>query len=110
MTHKLTRTLRHDAHDDCAYVHCFWHHVDEFPRHRGFLACKECGHLYDSGGALRRAYRATEWHSMLHSLRNDPWLPALGSTGKIDGIIQWVRSWFVRTDRIYSCAFCTHDF
>ena len=110
MTYRLTRTLQHEPHDDCAHVHCYFHGVDEYPRHRGYMACFECGHLYNTGGALRRAYRATGWHLLWGDLRSAPWRSQPGFPTKLSGLRAWARGWFVKPDKISFCQFCSHDF
>lgn len=103
---QLRHRKQHEETDDCFNWHCVIHGVDEGRfGEGGYLRCGECGHLYASAGALKRAYRRVLW-SMIK-----------------DGGWRWVRTpfnpglWdlvrgflFRRVKDIYFCQFCIHDF
>lgn len=84
----------------CAGLHFHTHSMDE-PGEPAYIACFECGHVYPSARALRRAHRrqiiamglprrlfGDDWHGWLTFLR----------------LLQ-----FVRASRITFCQECLHD-
>lgn len=64
---------------------------------RPYQVCLECGHVYQTAGDLRRAYRREFWNGWRH-WGGEPW---------------WRLAWRLltaRASRIYFCQECTHDF
>jgi hypothetical protein len=91
---------QHEASDDC------WsHNVDEMRIGTPYIVCGECGHVYQSARALRKARRATMRGIYLGSLRHaNDWMPFWQS---IRGAVSLYTR---RAKRIYHCPLCAHDF
>ena len=97
MVELLKVLVKHDE-DDYCQGHCWWHEVDEVGD--GYIRCGECGHLYLTKRALRRAYRAVLW-----SMIRDAW--------KRIQLVPLELVWNMltrKTKDIYFCQLCTHDF
>lgn len=84
---------QHEPTEECLSVHCYSHMVDE--EGSAYIGCYECGHLYRTAGALRRAYRREVLRLPGH------------------GIPFWWRLWralTIRASQITFCQQCIHDF
>lgn len=76
--------------------HCYSCHVDEpIGRRSPYIICLECGHVYRTARALRRAYRR---QSLTIPRYDVPWWR-----------ITW-RAWTIRARDINFCQECIHDF
>ncbi len=76
--------------DDCWAMHCDSHNVDEASKNV-YIRCGECGHLYPTKRALRKAWR--------------------DRGREIGWTFDWrFRAWFKRASKIYFCPECSHDF
>jgi hypothetical protein len=85
----------HDASDDCAADHCFYHHVDEpipMAQLSGAQVCIECGHYYASGEVLADVDEQVGVEDYgLHP----EWGPPRGRRDP---------------SQIFTCPLCCHDF
>lgn len=91
-------TVPHDATRECLGIHCHIHNVDESDN-GAFQVCLECGHVYQTAGALRRDYRRAYWRVA----RDD----------RFDRTPLWRRLWrvaTVRASQVSFCQHCVHDF
>jgi hypothetical protein len=96
---------QHEANDDCWRWHCWTHNVDEMRIGKPYLVCGECGHVFQTARALRKARRATMRSIYLGELRHartwrSLWLGLRGT------LSLYTR----RADKIYHCPLCAHDF
>lgn len=87
----------HDPTSECGHLHCAIHNVDELS-YPSYFTCGECGHVYPTARALRRAERRWQWHARKF---DDGW-----RFGWIDLALRLAT---VRVSRIASCALCSHD-
>lgn len=86
-------------------AYCHAHNKIEVGRWRaGFRRCSECGHRYGTAFALRLAHLRVVW-----SLSGRLGLLDPGRRGRSPGgRLRRLRR--ARTEPIYICAHCTHDF
>jgi hypothetical protein len=121
----MNTTTKHEPTEVCSDVHCHSCHVDE-PDVGAFIYCYECGHVYQTRWALKRAYLREAlpmyWHdafgprptggiTLHHSGGDDIFLP-FTPPRFYRPIAAWllVRSLFRRPSRISFCQECIHDF
>jgi len=91
----FTRT-KHEPSDNCISFHCYIHGLDEGVDEPMYIACDECGHVYRTARALRKAYREASRRAQKHF--PVPLLPHL-----------W-RLATVRASRISFCQYCNSEF
>lgn len=98
------KAYRHEIADDCAQVHCHVHNVDERDDN-AYICCIECGHVYRTAGALRRAYRRK---SFLLLDWSDPWFRSNDLYASVLRVL-W-RALTIRARDIFFCQMCSHNF
>jgi len=94
----------HEPSDACNGQHCHWHNVDEDDT-GAYIACFECGHVYRTKRALRRAYRReySRWWTW-----DLPWLRGNGFGTRRAILRRWLFT--PRASKIFFCQECSHDF
>lgn len=78
----------HDEGPMCGDLHCHMHGLDE-PDDGAFRRCSECGHVYQTGEALREAWAEVTAQGYGLPLGTDVFAPPV--------------------EQIYSCPLCAHD-
>jgi hypothetical protein len=96
--------VQHEATDDCWRWHCYSHQVDEVRIGTPYILCQECGHVFQSARALRKARRATMrgiYYTGLRDARTwrELWLETRGV----------VSLYARRAKHIHVCPHCAHD-
>jgi DNA-directed RNA polymerase subunit RPC12/RpoP len=94
----------HEADDICWRWHCWTHQVDEM-RLAPYIVCQECGHVFQTKRALRKARRATMRGIYLDEIRHGhTWQSLwLGTRGTVSLFTR-------RAAHIHHCPHCAHDF
>ena len=95
----------HEPTDECSYLHCYSHMVDEggtrvsdgYYVRPYYLVCGECNHVFRTAWTLRLANWRAYARLGCHEFRRPYWRA-------------WWRTVMLRPDRIYSCPYCSHDF
>lgn len=94
-------TYPHGPTNACSAVHCHSCNVDE--PGTGYITCPECGHLYRTAGALRRAYRRSVWERRR-------WAREVLSLDGLGWAEVALRALTIRARDIHFCQECLHDF
>lgn len=101
---------------------CHIHRVHE--PGAGFLRCFECGHLYETGRALVRTYkaelRAARRDTLIPRVKDDTMTVWMVDTLGVPAPTRWqmvkarAMGWWehatLSADRVYFCPACLHDF
>jgi hypothetical protein len=98
---------QHEPSDACLGEHCYSCGVDEASGH-AYRVCFECGHVYPTARALRKAYRRVRWEILRNpGIGGRAWFSNEWQTGTLRQV--WT-TLTVRASKIYFCQLCIHDF